>query len=451
MALAASTSNAPTSGAHQAVRLQYPAAVSSFGGASARRALGDWIRSQSVNAGRAAQLLRDFAEREFGGTAASPSAAHVHAANRLIADVRGVVMRNSVALKTAADVARAESREELDRVTTLKDENGALVAQAEKIWHFYWEIFGQRQTTIAQQLLAADRIALDCYQYTYQGLGAARPIPSPPPFSYMEAGYGPATYRRGVRLAKLGRFANPFPIVKLPSHRLICPWTLGAIPHEVAHNLQSDLGLWLAVPRQLLRALKAGGLPRPVCMLWVRWQKEIFADLLGVLLIGPSYVASLMDVVGKSPTATVGWVPDGVHPTPFLRVFINLELLTRIGFAREAQAFRRAWLSLYPAARARALPAQIRRHFRAAVKLTVDTICDTPYPQLGGRTLRGVVAFRPQDQAVAIEAAQRLARDADPGIVPERFLLAAVRFAFDRKLATPEVLTRNFYATLGRR
>lgn len=438
------------------IELGYAAAPAASAGLAddtgERRALLDWIRSQEVNAQRASQLLRDFTRTEFGTTAASPSAAHIHAANRLVAELRAIVERNADALRAAAAVARRQGGQaQLDRVTKLKDEGSGLVSQTEKIWHYYWEIFGQRQTLIAPRLLASDRIALDCYQYAYQGLGKARPIPSPPPFSYMEAGYGPATYRRGVRLAKLGLFPNPFPVVKLPEHRLICPWTLGAIPHEVAHNLQSDLGLWMAVPRRLLKMLKEAGLPRAVYSVWVRWQKEIFADLMSVLLIGPSYIGSLMDVVGKSAAATFAWNGEGVHPTPFLRVLINLDLVRRMGFQREAHAMRRAWLRLYPPTRLRTVPAPMRQSFHRAVKLTVNAICETPYAQLGGRTLRQVVCFRPQDQFVAIEAAHRLARGADPGIIPERFMLAAVRHAFDRKLAEPEALTRNFYETLGRR
>lgn len=429
-----------------------PAAGPSVLGPSPGRALRDWLNSQAVNAARSLRLLRDFRPGEFGTSAAAPSDAHLHATNRLLAAIRGVVGANAAALTDASNAAmRRPDRAALDRVAQLKDEGAGLIAQAEKIWHIFAAMFAQRQGRMAGRLLAADRIALDCYQYVYQGLGRARPIPAPPPLSYMEAGSGPATYRRGVRLAKLGLFPNPFPVVKIPDHRLVSPWTLGAIPHEVAHNLQADLGLWQVVPRRLAARLAAIGLPRPVVGTWVRWQKEIFADLLSVLLIGPAYIGSLMDVVGRSPSATVGWSADGVHPTPFLRVLINLELLHRMGFAVEARACRKAWLTLYPADRATPIPPDIRRHFVRAARETVSVLVDQPYAELGDRTLRQVVAFRRQDQQVAEEAAARLARGADPGIVPERFLLAAVRHAFDRGLADPATLTRNFYQSLGRR
>src|SRR5262249_21642895 len=134
------------------------------------------------------------------------------------------------------------------------------VKHVETIWDFYFELFGQRQSRVADWLLAADRIALDCYQATYTGLGVARSVPSPPPFAYMRTGFTPATFRRGVPLKKLGKRANPFPVVELPYHRLVNPWTLGAIHHEVSHNLQSDLGLWNEVPRRVVQQLRAAGL-----------------------------------------------------------------------------------------------------------------------------------------------------------------------------------------------
>ena len=48
-------------------------------------------------------------------------------------------------------------------------------------------------------------------------------------------------------------------------------------------------------------------------------------------------------------------------------------------------------------------------------------------------------------------AARRLAAGIDPGIAPERFLIAAARIAFDRRLAPPGEIARHFYDALGRR
>jgi hypothetical protein len=93
----------------------------------------------------------------------------------------------------------------------------------------------------------------------------------------------------------------------------------------------------------------------------------------------------------------------------------------------------------------------MRTTFARAVRAVVDAIAFTPYPQLGGRALAQVTVFRRQDQAVAEEAARRLATGVDPGIAPERFLIAAARIAFDRRLAPPGEIARHFYDALGRR
>ena len=49
------------------------------------------------------------------------------------------------------------------------------------------------------------------------------------------------------------------------------------------------------------------------------------------------------------------------------------------------------------------------------------------------------------------EAGRRLAAGNDPGIVPERFLIGAARYALDNRLARPGVIAKNFYRELERR
>ena len=62
-------------------------------------------------------------------------------------------------------------------------------------------------------------------------------------YGLARTGFSPATFRRNLPLRRLGRQLNPFPLIQLPYHRLVNPWTLGAVLHEVSHNLQNDLGL----------------------------------------------------------------------------------------------------------------------------------------------------------------------------------------------------------------
>src|SRR5204862_6780420 len=135
--------------------------------------------------------------------------------------------------------------------------------------------FGQRQSEVAPWLLAADRIALDCYQISFMRLGVARSIPAPPPFSYMRTGFSPATFRRGIPLQRLGQQLNPFPLIQLPYHRLVNPWTLGAVLHEVSHNLQSDLQLSRKTPRNISTRLLGAGHGGFVASVCERWNREL--------------------------------------------------------------------------------------------------------------------------------------------------------------------------------
>jgi hypothetical protein len=278
-----------------------------------------------------------------------------------------------------------------------------------------------------------------------------RSIPSPPPFSYMRTGFSPATYRRNIPLRRLGRQLNPFPLVQLPYHRLVNPWTMGAILHEVSHNLQNELELETAVPLAILRGVREAGVPEPVAQIWARWNREIFGDMVGCLLGGEAFVSSLMDVIGRSREQALAYSPRGVHPTPYVRLFLSTELLRRMGFPEVAASLARAWRRLYPSTAESTMPRALLATWPTAVPAVVEAVCFTGFPALGGKSLRQVITFEPRHQAMIEEAAGRLARGVDPGVVPERFLIGAVRVAIDRKLAPPEQLMRNFYQELSRR
>jgi hypothetical protein len=87
----------------------------------------------------------------------------------------------------------------------------------------------------------------------------------------------------------------------------------------------------------------------------------------------------------------------------------------------------------------------------AAKSEVVDAICYRPYPSLGDKRLAQVLRFGRKEQQMVEEAARRLAAGIDPGVVPERFLIGASRFALDHRLARPGVITEHFYRELARR
>lgn len=415
-------------------------------------ALRPWLRAQALNVTRHAAALRPFRRDEFGSGAAAPTEGHIQAVNKLMATLRRDLLQHAQHVSEhAAAAGRNPTEAALRDMLRHKQRAHTWVLAVERVWDFYFELFGQRQTQFGDWLLSCDRIARDCYQVAYRGVDVAKTVPAPPPFSYMRTGFSPATFRRSIPLRRLGQQLNPFPLIQLPYHRLVNPWTLGAVLHEVSHNLHNDLGLAQAVPRAITQRLLRAGVPRAVAAIWARWNRELFADVSGLLLGGPAVIGSLMDVVGRAPAMVLGYDPRGPHPTPYLRVFISIELLRRLGFPTVAAQYRRTWTRLYPDPRAGTLPQALLANFPAVIALVVDTVCFQPYAELGNKSLAETIRFAPKDQQMIEEAAQRLAAGNDPGIIPARFLIGAAREALDRRLARPGVITTNFYQELARR
>jgi len=411
-----------------------------------------WLAAQSLNLVRHTKALRPFRREEFGSGPESPSDGHIQVVNQLMASMRRSLEARAERMNRHVTAAiNQPDAGRLLKVVTDKHNAHRWVQSIERIWDFYFELFGQRQSQYGQWLLSCDRIALDCYRTAHVGLGRERSIKAPPPFCYMHTGFGPQTFRRGVRLRKLGQQQNLFPLIQLPYHRLVNPWTLGAVLHEVMHNLQSDLGLSITVPRRIARQLLKEDLGAGVAAVWTRWNREIFADLGALLLGGPGVVASLLDVLARSPEIVYYFHSRGVHPTPLLRPLLSTELLKRMGFTQEAERYRHAWFRIYNNPKSGSFPPVILKTAAKAIRLIVDAVCYQPYAELGNKSLAQVLPFEQKEQRMIEEAAGRLAQGTDPGVVPERFLIGAARFALDNRLARAEAIKENFYKDLTRR
>ncbi len=414
--------------------------------------LSRWIAMQAVNLRRHASSLRPFSYTEFGSGAAAPSHAHIDAANRFIGEFRNRLDDTTASVDAAAvAAAKRPADSNLAMFLRRKDEITRQVFYVEGIWDFYFDLFVQRLSAFGERLRAVDRIGANCYEDLYLGLGTARQTPRLLPFSYASAGFSPLTYRRGVPLRRLKHHPNLFPLVIFPQHRLNNVWALSSVLHENSHNLQADLGLWEVMPKLVFERLTTeGGIPEDVAATWARWHKEIAADMFALVLGGPATVESLMDVVGNSRPATVRYMPGTAHPTPVLRVPINLILLRRLGFTSMADAIDAAWRQLYPTLAAGNIPAGLLRTFHRAAELTVDTMVFTPRPQLAGKTFAQLVEFGPSQMALIEQSANRLAKGEDVGSVPPRLMISAARRALNKRLAPPQTITDNFYKSLGR-
>jgi hypothetical protein len=432
-----------------AVVLERPGAVT----VGEQQLLDNWLNIQSINLTRHARSLRPFSKDEFGKGPAAPSEAHIEAVNRLIDRFRSQVIEKARWVEAASSAARREPTPARLRILLERKQMiGNQVLYVEGIWDFYFDLFVQRLSSFGERLRSIDRIAANCYEDLYVGLGTAQPTPSLLPISYANSGFSPVTFRRGVPLMRLRRNPNPFPLIVIPQHRLDNVWALSSVLHEVSHNLQADLGLWEEIPQRVYqRLIIEGRFPSQIAQVWANWHKETMADMFALILGGPAAIESLMDVVGRAPASTVQFDPDSVHPTPYLRVLINLILLKRLGCAPMAADLHRVWQRLYPRITPADIPPLFMKTFYPAAEMVVDTMVFQPYRQFAHKSLAQIIQFGPSQMAMIELAGQRLAAGQDPGTIPLRFMISAARFAIDRQLATPQTITDNFYRTLGRR
>src|SRR5687767_1052676 len=109
-----------------------------------------FLRAQVLNTDRHVAALRPFRSDEFGAGPASPSEAHIRAANELIAVLRQRLQALAGRVGSAAVAsAAAPTRSNLQRLNLLKEQAGQWVKSIERTWDFYLELFGQRQARFA--------------------------------------------------------------------------------------------------------------------------------------------------------------------------------------------------------------------------------------------------------------------------------------------------------------
>ena len=391
---------------------------------SVRRFLHDKVRALEARARRLAQLTPEGVGIRPQDRAYSPSAAHFVAANRRLRQIDRDIARRLVYLRRhwrtvppgQALVFTALVEREVDR--------------ARRAFGMFFEVFSQRGSDFARALAAHDVIAEDCYTVIRQAAPMVFRGPLLKPVSYMEHGYSPATMRRGVALSRLLGESNPFPVIRIPWDR-DNPWQ-AVFLHEVAHNLQADLGLWQENQTAVrTRLAKAVGDPL-VTTVYSRWHKEIFADLAAVLLGGPASVWGMMEFLAHPAPRTLTYRPGGAHPTGFFRVGILAEMLRRMGFSRDSAAVRKVWGRLYQPSRGHRLPAPLLEASSRIIPNVVDEIAFQTRRNLAHKALADVIPFRPEDERAIRQSSALLARGVVPTDLPPRFLVSACRYALRR-------------------
>ncbi len=366
----------------------------------------------------------------------APSPAHFTAANKRLAKVETQIRRRF------ADVESQIDRAPLNRVLI----DIALVEReldrARRLFGMFFEVFAQRGTSFGPALAAHDAIAQDCYQAIRNAAPRVFAGPLLKPVCYMEHGYSPATMRRGVSLSRLLGEPNPFPLIRIPWDR-DHPWQ-AVFLHEVAHNLQADLGIWQE-NRQAVVRRAIGRVGNPfLASVYGRWHKEIWADLAAICLGGPAAAWGMAEFLAHPAPRTMTFRPGGAHPTAFLRVQILSEMLRRMNFSRDADRLNRVWGSLYQPERGHRMPQSLLGSARRIIPEIVDETMFQTRRNLAQRAVADIIPFDRSDQAAIRRASLELIqRRADRIDLPPRHLVSAASYALASGKIHPNQLAND--------
>ena len=354
----------------------------------------------------------------------APSPAHFRAANRRLAAIDRMV-RKRVQELDATMAAGAAPQDALLALAMVERE----VDRARRTFGMFFEVFAQRGTAYAPALAAHDAIARDCYEAVRANAPRLFAGPLLGPITYLEHGYSPATMRRGVTLSRLLGETNPFPLIRIPWDRAR-PWQ-AVFLHEVSHNLQADMGLWVENRSAVIQRLVTDRLPPLAVSIFGRWHKEIFADLCACLLGGPAVAWGMAVFLAHPADKVMTYRPGGPHPTGYLRVLILAEMVRRMGLGGEARQLVEVWRGLYDPKHGHRMPPELLAGAKRAIPAIVDEICFQPRRNLAERTLAGVIRFTNADQAAIRRGALLLARGRWPADLPPRHLVSASGYALE--------------------
>lgn len=198
--------------------------------------------------------------------------------------------------------------------------------------------------------------------------------------------------------------------IRLPDDFEDSLWQWPSLAAEVArdfyysfNHLDDDLHDRLKLPKQLqLPSSDAEVDARWLTLLFGPWLPDIFADVMGTLMLGPAYVESLQRRYREtaSPQRTAAILPNGPfideRPPARVRIYISVRVLHHLGRHQEADAQWDLWEAEHPDIRLYFLPLGGRwagladQTLHSFVDSLVDRMVLQPWPELEGFQLMNI-------------------------------------------------------------
>lgn len=204
-----------------------------------------------------------------------------------------------------------------------------------------------------------DRVAADCYRPAIKqaqdwGLLEPEKFREPPLTYFHTAASALALTRRstfamvGLKLEGHSELKLPIPVIALPFHQAVAPWSFCGIYHETGHLLDQDLGLRDALEPRLRAKLAGSDATRRDQ--WIFWLRELVADTFGILWGGQSFAAYMLGLLLLPQAELTRIDPADEHPPGYLRLFFLAALLRATSvppLATAADHIEATWRSLY--------------------------------------------------------------------------------------------------------
>jgi hypothetical protein len=268
-------------------------------------------------------------------------------------DSLGLHRTQLLTLKSVLGVAADELRANLGGIRPEKLKVGEVydlcrdydeaIVWLQRLWKYLMEKFEQRGgrgggRKSARLLNAADEVVWSCY---HEVLDNSRGKYGPPPLTYIEPEYSPATIQSdepmpySLRLTSDLEFLDkcleslPVPVLRLPPSCVNSPWWLIYVAHEVGHHVQHELDL---VPHFRLgmtaSAVACGFTPDDAAACWGAWGEEIFADMFSIMLMGQWAVRAMAEAEVGTPARMIRRKTK--YPAPVIRLALMERAAARL-------------------------------------------------------------------------------------------------------------------------
>lgn len=241
------------------------------------------------------------------------------------------------------------SRELLDQgrhpeaLSVLNDVESRMMSPNAETLGFAFRCFRQHASAeLHQKLGAIDAIIRDLYLPTIKlshqrGLVGKDALGRTPLAYITDSTDGVITWRHHAQqAANFGRRV-PIALMAVPSQHLHQPWNLTAIAHEVGCQVYSDLGLGWEIANKLVTESIHAGVSPQTAALWSSWHEVVFADVFGVLKLGPAYVSGMIELLAQDAASALSATPAAAVPPTYIRWHLMLQTLQLLNFGEDAR------------------------------------------------------------------------------------------------------------------